>query len=138
MQIGWVDALVAMNGSILSSTDRFSPRRICVSLKVPASSGRSAGLALIVTMLFALPLAVMAAIYLEYFARPGRMTDFIEVNINNLAAVPRLSLACSVWLFSSAFSGCRVLPQWWHGAGADDPADDHRDTRTICCAAIDP
>ena len=29
--------------------------------------------------MFALPLAVMASIYLEYFAKPGRITDFIEV-----------------------------------------------------------
>ena len=40
--------------------------------------------------LLALPLAVMSAIYLEYFARPGKLTDFIEVNINNLAAVPSI------------------------------------------------
>ena len=45
---------------------------------------------LIITVLFALPLAVMAAIYLEYFAKPGRLTDFIEVNINNLAAIPSI------------------------------------------------
>ena len=32
----------------------------------------------------------MAAIYLEEFARQGRMVDIIEVNINNLAAVPSI------------------------------------------------
>ena len=47
-------------------------------------------MALFVTVLLALPLAVMAAVYLEYFALPGRVTDFIEVNINNLAAVPSI------------------------------------------------
>ena len=47
-------------------------------------------MALIVTVLLALPLAVMSAIYLEYFAPPGKLTDFIEVNINNLAAVPSI------------------------------------------------
>ena len=40
--------------------------------------------------MLALPLAVMAAIHLEYFAKPGRLTDFIEVNVNNLAAVPSI------------------------------------------------
>ena len=32
----------------------------------------------------------MAAIYLEEFAKKNRLTDFIEVNINNLAAVPSI------------------------------------------------
>ena len=32
----------------------------------------------------------MSAVYLEYFAKPGKITDFIEVNINNLAAVPSI------------------------------------------------
>jgi len=45
---------------------------------------------LMITIIIALPLAVMAAIYLEYFAPPGRLTDFIEVNINNLASVPSI------------------------------------------------
>ena len=47
-------------------------------------------MAMLVTLVLALPLAVMSAIYLEYFAKPGKMTDFIEVNINNLAAVPSI------------------------------------------------
>ncbi len=42
------------------------------------------------TLLMAFPLAVGAAIYLEEFAKKNRWTDFIEVNINNLAAVPSI------------------------------------------------
>ena len=42
------------------------------------------------TLLLALPLGVGAAIYLEEFARKNRWTDLIEVNINNLAAVPSI------------------------------------------------
>ena len=38
----------------------------------------------------ALPVGVAASIYLEEFAKKNRFTDFIEVNINNLAAVPSI------------------------------------------------
>jgi phosphate transport system permease protein len=47
-------------------------------------------LTLAVTMLFAFPLGVMAAIYLEEFARDNLFTRTIEVNINNLAAIPSI------------------------------------------------
>ena len=43
-----------------------------------------------VTLLLCLPIGVMAAIYLEEFAPKNRWTDLIEVNINNLAAVPSI------------------------------------------------
>lgn len=45
---------------------------------------------LIVTLLLSFPLGVMAAVYLEEFAPKNRWTDLIEVNINNLAAVPSI------------------------------------------------
>ncbi|MHA3916346.1 phosphate ABC transporter permease PstA [Halovulum sp. GXIMD14793] len=45
---------------------------------------------MLVTFLLAFPIGVMAAIYLEEFAPKNRITDFIEVNINNLAAVPSI------------------------------------------------
>jgi phosphate transport system permease protein len=47
-------------------------------------------LTMIVTMFLAVPIGVGAAIYLEEFAPKNRFTDFIEVNINNLAAVPSI------------------------------------------------
>lgn len=47
-------------------------------------------LTMIVTALVALPLGILAAVYLEEFAPKNRLTDFIEVNINNLAAVPSI------------------------------------------------
>jgi phosphate transport system permease protein len=43
-----------------------------------------------VTLLVALPLGVAAAFYLEEFAPKNWITDLIEVNINNLAAVPSI------------------------------------------------
>lgn len=47
-------------------------------------------LMLFVTLALCLPVGVMAAIYLEEFAPKNRITDLIEVNINNLAAVPSI------------------------------------------------
>jgi phosphate transport system permease protein len=47
-------------------------------------------LTLMVTMAVAFPLGVMTAIYLEEFARDTALTRFIEVNINNLAAIPSI------------------------------------------------
>ncbi|MEE8444694.1 MAG: DUF3333 domain-containing protein, partial [Alphaproteobacteria bacterium] len=43
-----------------------------------------------VVLLLAFPVGVMAARYLEEFAPRNRWTDLIEVNINNLAAVPSI------------------------------------------------
>ncbi|MBD3892980.1 phosphate ABC transporter permease PstA [Hydrogenophaga sp.] len=63
------------------------------------SSLASAGLAggfigslmmMLIVIVLAVPVGVAAAIYLEEFAPKNRWTDLIEVNINNLAAVPSL------------------------------------------------
>ncbi len=45
---------------------------------------------LLVTFLISFPTGIAAAIYLEEFAPKNRFTDVIEVNINNLAAVPSI------------------------------------------------
>jgi phosphate transport system permease protein len=47
-------------------------------------------LTLVVTLALSFPLGVAAAVYLEEFAPKNRWTDLIEVNINNLAAVPSI------------------------------------------------
>ena len=47
-------------------------------------------LTLLVTLILCLPIGVAAAIYLEEFAPKNWFTDIIEVNINNLAAVPSI------------------------------------------------
>jgi phosphate transport system permease protein len=47
-------------------------------------------LTLLVTLVLCLPIGVAAAIYLEEFAPKNRLTELIEVNINNLAAVPSI------------------------------------------------
>ena len=46
--------------------------------------------ALLICLLISFPLGVMASVYLEEFAPKNRLTDVIEVNINNLAAVPSI------------------------------------------------
>ena len=91
-QIGWIDNLVADDRIRLVFNDKFFT---AADSREPESAGVlgatvGSAMALFVTVLLALPLAVMAAVYLEYFAPPGRVTDFIEVNINNLAAVPSI------------------------------------------------
>ncbi len=45
---------------------------------------------LMITLAIAFPIGVMTAIYLEEFAPQNKFTDLIEVNINNLAAVPSI------------------------------------------------
>ena len=45
---------------------------------------------LLVTLVLSFPIGVAAAVYLEEFAPTNRLTDIIEVNINNLAAVPSI------------------------------------------------
>jgi phosphate transport system permease protein len=47
-------------------------------------------LTLAVTLVLCLPIGVAAAIYLEEFAPKNRVTELIEININNLAAVPSI------------------------------------------------
>ena len=63
------------------------------------SSLASAGLAgaivgslfmMLIVIFISVPVGVASAIYLEEFAPKNRITDFVEVNINNLAAVPSI------------------------------------------------
>ena len=56
---------------------------------------------MLITAIFALPIGVLAAVYLEEFAKKSVLTNVIEVNINNLAAVPSIIfglLGASVFL----------------------------------------
>ena len=71
-----------------------------------------------ITLIFAFPIGVMSAVYLEEFAPDNRLTQTIEVNINNLAAVPSilfglLGLALFINFFgvprSSALAGGLTL-----------------------------
>ncbi|MDX3774103.1 phosphate ABC transporter permease PstA [Chromatiaceae bacterium AAb-1] len=80
------------------------------------SSLASAGLAgafmgsfymMLVVIILAVPMGVAAAIYLEEFAPKNKLTDLVEVNINNLAAVPSVVFGL---LGASVFIGWFNLP----------------------------
>ena len=45
---------------------------------------------IVITLLLSFPIAIAASVYLEEFAPKNKITDFIEININNLAAVPSI------------------------------------------------
>ena len=45
---------------------------------------------LFVCLILSFPLGILAAIYLEEFAPKNKITEIIEVNVNNLAAVPSI------------------------------------------------
>ncbi|SFM62440.1 phosphate ABC transporter membrane protein 2, PhoT family [Ectothiorhodospira mobilis] len=83
-----------------------------------ASAAVGSVMLLIVTLAFAFPVGVMTAVYLEEFAPDNRFTRFIDVNINNLAAIPSilfglLGLAIFINFFgaprSSALAGGLTL-----------------------------
>jgi phosphate transport system permease protein len=54
------------------------------------SSMKGSLLTMVVTLALAFPMGVLAAIYLEEFAPKKRWVDWVEVSINNLAAVPSI------------------------------------------------
>lgn len=72
---------------------------------------------LILTAVISIPLGIGTAIYLELYAKPSKITDFIKLNIQNLAGVPAivygiLGLGVFVKLFmfgSSILSGALTL-----------------------------
>lgn len=66
---------------------------------------------LAVTLALSFPLGVAAAVYLEEFAARNRWTDLIEVNINNLAAVPSIIFGLlGLAVFISLFGMPRSAP----------------------------
>ena len=91
-QLGWMDAL-SKRGSVhrsfatplLRNGDSREPELAGV---LGAAVGSFWTLA--VTLALSFPLGVAAAIYLEELAPKNRWTHLIEVNINNLAAVPSI------------------------------------------------
>jgi phosphate transport system permease protein len=91
-QIRWLDALAGegridkkFNTAFLTSGDSREPELAGIRGAVMGSF-----LTLLVTLLLAFPIGTAAAVYLEEFAKKNRLTDIVEVNINNLAAVPSI------------------------------------------------
>ena len=69
---------------------------------------------LLVTIGLSFPIGISAAVYLEEYAPRNRLTDFIEVNINNLAAVPSIIFGL---LGLAIFIGFSICPGQFHSWG---------------------
>lgn len=68
-------------------------------------------LTLMVTLLLSFPIGVAAAIYLEEFAPRNRLTEIVEININNLAAVPSIIFGLlGMAIFINIFGVARSTP----------------------------
>ena len=92
MQVSWVNFMLEnkmikreFNINFFSSGDSRNSEEAGILGAIVGSF-----LALVVTIIASFPLGVMSAIYLEEFAPKNRITNLIEVNINNLAAVPSI------------------------------------------------
>lgn len=91
-QLDWLDRLKAegairghFNSEFFVRSDSTEPELAGVLGAVVGSA-----LMLLVAAFVAVPVGVLAAVWLEEFAPKGRLSAFIEVNINNLAAVPSI------------------------------------------------
>lgn len=92
VQLGWLNQLKSagdlasrFNSRFLTAGDSRDPTQAGVWGAVVGSF-----YSILVTLLLSFPLGVATAVYLEEFAPKNRWTDLIEVNINNLAAVPSI------------------------------------------------
>jgi phosphate transport system permease protein len=92
LQLSWIDTLSdqgrirkQFNTAFFTNGDSREPELAGIRGAVVGSF-----YTLIVTLLLSFPIGVASAVYLEEFAPKNRLTDIIEVNINNLAAVPSI------------------------------------------------
>ena len=90
--LAWVDRLVQradiekrFNSTFFTAGDSRQPEQAGIAGALMGSF-----YTLLLTLLFSFPLALGTAVYLEEFAPKNKWTDLIEVNINNLAAVPSI------------------------------------------------
>jgi len=111
--IGWVDQLKEQgrvekrfNRPFFSNGDSRDPEQAGIRGAVMGSV-----YTILVTMLLAFPIGVAAAVYLQEFAPKNRFTDLIEVNINNLAAVPSIIFGLlGLAIFINYFGLPRSIP----------------------------
>ena len=112
-QMEWVDQLVekgvvdtSFNDVFFSRGDSRDPSRAGILGAIVGSL-----LTMAVTLVLSFPIGVAAAIYLEEFAPQNKLTDFIEVNINNLAAVPSIIFGLlGLAVFINLFGMPRSVP----------------------------
>lgn len=91
-QIEWIDSMVeagelkkVFNTVFFTAGDSREPELAGIW-----AAAKGSFYTLVVTLLLSFPIGVAAAVYLEEFAPQNKWTDIIEVNINNLAAVPSI------------------------------------------------
>jgi len=109
----WVDQLVekgivetSFNDTFFKNGDSRDPSKAGILGAIIGSL-----LTMIVTLALSFPIGVAAAIYLEEFAPQNKLTDFIEVNINNLAAVPSIIFGLlGLAVFINLFGMPRSVP----------------------------
>ena len=91
-QLTWIDQLAEQNLIEKRFNTTFFTAGDSRDPELAGIWGAAVGsfLTLIVTLALSFPIGVAAAVYLEEFAPKNRLTDIIEVNINNLAAVPSI------------------------------------------------
>jgi phosphate transport system permease protein len=91
-QIAWIDTLAAQDAAELRFNEPFFTNGDSREPEQAGVWGAVMGslFTLALTLVLSFPIGVAAAIYLEEFAPRNRWTDLIEVNINNLAAVPSI------------------------------------------------
>ncbi len=112
-QLGWLHSLQQQdaiksefNTTFFKNGDSREPELAGIKAALVGSAWT-----LLVTFLLSFPIAVATAIYLEEFAPTNRWTDLIEVNINNLAAVPSIVFGLlGLAVFINFFSLPRSAP----------------------------
>lgn len=112
-QISWIEALIAdgavekrFNTTFFKAGDSREPEQAGIRGAMMGSL-----YTLLVTFILSFPIGVAAAVYLEEYATKNRFTDFIEVNINNLAAVPSIIFGLlGLAVFINFFEMPRSIP----------------------------
>lgn len=91
-QITWVDQLVETGEIKARFNSRFFTGTDSRDAELAGIAGAFIGslMTMLVTACIAIPIGIGAAIWLDEFAPKNRLVDFIEININNLAAVPSI------------------------------------------------
>jgi phosphate transport system permease protein len=91
-QFQWIDALAKDGAMTMGFNWRFFSLADSNEPELAGILGALTGSAytMLVTLLLCFPIGIAAAVYLEEFAPKNRLTDLVEVNINNLAAVPSI------------------------------------------------